>query len=126
MHNPAVLAYIEDEGWNVDYYMTCLYRVSRTREEARKQLGEAPLGEVFLERDPERMCAAIRQTAKTCFAFKLLGAGRNLASVENAFKFALLNIKPQDAVIVGMFPKFSDEIAQNVELVRRFAHTAVS
>jgi hypothetical protein len=122
MHNPAVLAYVEEQGWDVDFYMTCLYRVSRTVEETRAEFGEAPLGETFMERDPERMTAMVRQTKRTCFAFKLLGAGRNIGRpevLERAFRFALTNIKPQDAVIVGMCPRFKDEIAENVALVRK-------
>lgn len=121
-HNPAVVEYIEDQGWDLQYYMTCLYRVSRTPKEARKEFGEAPLGETFMERDPERMLAMVRKTKKTCFAFKLLGAGRNIATperLESAFRFALANIKPQDAVIVGMWPKYKDEPRENAELVRR-------
>lgn len=121
-HNPEVVAYIETQGWDNDYYMTCLYRVSRNDAETRGQLGEAPLGEAFLEKDPERMTAMVRKTRKTCFAFKLLGAGRNTRNadaVQRAFQFALANIKPQDAVIVGMCPKFSDEPKENAEIVRR-------
>lgn len=123
MHNPAVMQHIEEKGWDVDYYMTCLYRISRTPEETRREFGEAPLGEAFMEKDPARMTAMIRQTARTCFAFKLLGAGRasRPQQVENAFAFALQNIKPGDGVIVGMFPKFKDQIRENIELVRRGA-----
>jgi hypothetical protein len=95
--------------------------VSRTPEETRKEFGEAPLGEAFMENDPARMTAMIRKTTKTCFAFKLLGAGRmsRPEHVEKAFRFAISNTKPQDAVIVGMFPKFHDQIRENIELVRR-------
>ncbi len=126
-HNPAVVDTVESQGWDVDYYMTCLYRVSRTPEEARKELGEAPLGETFLEKDPERMCKAIRQTRKPCLAFKVLGAGRNISSggtIEAAFRFALTNIKPTDAIIVGMFPQFKDEPKENADMVRRILMTA--
>jgi hypothetical protein len=122
MHNPAVLAYIEEKGWDVDYYMTCMYRVSRTAEETRAEFGEAPLGEAFMEKDPERMCKMVRQTKRTCFAFKLMGAGRNIGrpeSIEGAFRYVLTHIKPQDPVIVGMCPRFKDEIAENVSLVSR-------
>ena len=86
-HNPAVVDTVESENWDVDYYQTCLYRVSRTAEEARKEYGEAPVGEIYMEKDPERMCKMIRQTKKTCFAFKILAAGRNIkskAAVEGA------------------------------------------
>ncbi len=118
-HNPAAIEYIEERGWPADFYMTCMYRVTRTREEARKEFGEAPLGETFMERDPERMCNVVRKTGKTCFAFKVMGAGRNEKAPEDAFRYVLTHIKPQDAVIVGMFPKFKDEVRENAELVRK-------
>jgi hypothetical protein len=74
-----------------------------------------------MEKDPERMTDMVRKTKKTCFAFKLLGAGRNTRNtgVEQAYKYALGRIKPQDAVIVGMCPKFKDEVKENADLVRR-------
>jgi hypothetical protein len=114
--------YIEDRGWDNDYYMTCLYRVSRSLAETRVQLSEAPLGEVFLEKDPERMTNMIRATPKMCFAFKLLAAGRNTrspAAIEQAFRYALTRIKANDAVIVGMSTKFTDEVRFNADIVRR-------
>lgn len=123
MHNPEVMDYIESKGWDVDYYMTCMYQVSRTPEEARALLaGERPLGETFLEKDPVRMTAMIRKTRRPCLAFKVLGAGRtgwSAEQVEAAFRFAIDNIKPTDAMIVGMCPKFKDEIAENVGIVRK-------
>ena len=128
-HNPQVVEYVEEKGWDVDYYMTCFYRISRTREEARRELGgEAPLGEVFLEKDPVRMTAAVRQTGKPCLGFKILAAGRRTntpKSVAQAFDFALANIKPTDAVIVGMYPRYRDEVRENAEHVVR-AHQKLS
>ncbi len=122
MHNPEVMDYIEDSGWPVDYYMTCFYRVSRTREEARALMnGEAPLGETFLEKDPDRMSERIKKTKRPCIGFKILAAGRagfSKEQIETAFKGAFERIKPNDAVIVGMFPKFKDEIRENASIVR--------
>lgn len=130
MHNPLVMDYIESAGWDVDYYMTCFYQVSRTPEEARALMnGEAPLGEIYLEKDPIRMTAMVRKTKRPCLGFKILGAGRNIATpetVEAAFRFAYTNIKPGDAVIVGMWPKFKDEIGENTALVRRILAGPVS
>lgn len=121
-HNPEALDFIESAGWPVDYYMTCFYNVSRTVEETRAVLGgEAPLGEAFLEKDPERMTRFVRQTAKPCLGFKVLGAGhqaRRKGGVEQAFRFAYSRIKPGDAIIVGMFPRYRDEITENAELAR--------
>jgi hypothetical protein len=121
-HNPAVIDTVESEAWDIDYYQACLYRVSRTPEETRAQFGEAPLGESFMEKDPERMCRIIRQTRRPCLAFKLLGAGRTSSTpalLERSYRFAYSNIKPGDAAIVGMFPRFRDEIKENADLVRR-------
>jgi hypothetical protein len=120
-HNPAVVDTVESENWDVDYYQTCLYRVSRTAEEARAEYGEAPVGEIYMEKDPERMCKMIRATRKPCLAFKLFAAGRKVnspAQIEAAFRYAFANIKPADAVIVGMFPRYSDQVTQNTALVR--------
>jgi hypothetical protein len=120
-HNPAVVDTAESEAWDVDYYQTCLYRVTRTPDEARAEYKESPVGEIYMERDPERMCRMIRQTRKPCLAFKLFGAGRTVGSpkqIEASFRFALSNIKPGDAVIVGMFPRFSDQVKENTGIVR--------
>lgn len=124
-HNPAVFDIIESENWDVDYYQCCVYRVTRTAEEARKEFGEAPLasGGMFMERDPERMTKIVRQTKKPCLAFKILAAGRNTErpqTIDAAFKFAFEHIKPNDAVIVGMCPKFKDEIAENASLAVKY------
>jgi hypothetical protein len=118
-HNPAVVDTIESENWDVDYYQTCLYRVSRTAEEARAEFREAPIGETFMEKDPERMCKMIRATKKPCLAFKVFGAGRDIGSPEAPIRFALSNIKSTDAIILGTFPKFKDEMRENAGIVRR-------
>ncbi len=126
-HNPAVIDTVESEGWDIDYYQSCLYRVSRSPEEARAEFNEAPLGETFMEKDPERMSKMIRQTRKPCLAFKVFGAGRTIntpAAVEASFRYAFEHIKPGDAVIIGMFPKFSDQISENAAIVRRILQAA--
>ena len=63
-----------------------------------------------------------RKTSKTCFLFKILAAGRVVRSpeeVDKAFKNALDSIKPQDCIVVGMFPRFHDEVKENCDRVRR-------
>jgi hypothetical protein len=122
-HNPAVVDYIEGKGWDPDFYMTCVYRRNRTPEEQRAEFNEATVNEPYFEKDPERMCRMVRQTKKTCFAFKILAAGRAIrspAAIEGQFRFALQNIKPNDGVIVGMFPRYKDEIGENAALTRKY------
>ncbi len=121
-HNPAVIESVEERGWDIDFYMCCFYYVTRTREQIVKLLGEFPLGELFLEKDPERMTAVIRQTKKPCLGFKILAAGRKTdraKQVSKAFNFAFASIKPSDAVIVGMYPRYQDQVSENAALVRR-------
>jgi len=121
-HNPAVVDAAEAQGWDLDFYMTCFYQQSRTREDLQKALGEMPVGETYLEKDPERMCKMIRQTKKTCLAFKILAAGRLISSpkqVDERIQYALQNIKPKDAVIMGMYPRFRDEVRDNADTFRR-------
>lgn len=126
-HNPEVIRHAEEKGWNLDLYMTCFYRVSRTPEEVKAELNGNPLGELFLPSDPPRMCEVIRQVKRPCLAFKILAAGRRCGRAEEvgkAFEYAFQNIKPGDAVIVGMFPRFSDQPAENAAHARRYAgHT---
>lgn len=124
-HMPAVVEYVEEKGWDLDYYMTCVYERHRSAEELRKLLGYVPLPvrEVYLEEDPPRMYKMIQATRRTCLAFKILAAGRlcnNEKLVAEAFKNTFINIKPTDGVIVGMFPRWTDQVKENAELVRKY------
>jgi hypothetical protein len=128
-HNPDNIAYVEDKGWENDFFMTCFYNVSRPAEEIRDRLGTVMLGEPFLESDPDVMSAVIQKVKRPCLAFKILAAGRlcwNDDSVESAFRYALSHIKSTDGVILGMYPRFSDEVARNVELTLKYAGTSVA
>jgi hypothetical protein len=122
-HKPEVVEYVEEHGWDVDFYMLCAYNRTRTPEEFRKMLGVLPLpaSDVYLESDPPRAYAVAKKSPKTCFLFKILAAGRlrSQDEVEKAFKDAFESIKPQDCVVVGMFPRFRDEVKENCDRVRR-------
>jgi hypothetical protein len=128
-HKPEVIEYIEERGWDVDFYMGCVYNRSRTPDEIRALLnGELPLpaGELYLEKDPQRMFAVMRKTRRNCFAFKILAAGRatrSAAELNAAFRAAYAGIKPQDCVIVGHYPRFKNEIQENAERVRAILST---
>jgi len=120
-HIPAVIEYIETKNWPVDFYMACFYRVSRTPADFLNEIGVEPVGEAYLASDPGPMTKVILQTGRTCLGFKILAAGRKCQSaqeVRGAFQYAFKNIKPIDATIVGMIPKFSDQITENVRIVQ--------
>ncbi len=118
-HFPEVFDYIEDKGWDVDFYMTCLYNLNRSgRESALVDPFNKGAFEEFNEDDPPKMIRFINQTEKQCLAFKFLAATRKCrtqADVRKAFEYVFANIKPGDATIAGMFPKYEEQIALNVE-----------
>jgi hypothetical protein len=121
-HTPEIVETVEEQNWDVDFFMTCIYRVTRTDAELEKLLGQKPLGEIFLPNDPPRMFQAIRQSRKTCLAYKILAAGRVTDSpkqIDQAFQTAFDNIKPRDCVIVGMLPRYTDQVRENADRVRR-------
>jgi hypothetical protein len=120
-HMPAVVDAIESKGWDVDYYQTCVYERHRSAEELKKYLGHVPVapGEVYLRDDPPRMFKAIQQTKRTCLAFKILAGGRR-NDVEQAFRETFAGIKPTDAVVVGIYDRYSDQAGQNAALARRY------
>jgi hypothetical protein len=121
-HDPALIQLSEEKGWDVDYYMCCLYYLTRPREEFAKLLGgELPVGEIYLANDPPRMFKMIQGTRKPCLAYKVLAAGRkveNAAQIRQCFETAFTNIKPIDAVIVGMYQQLSDQAGENAAIVR--------
>lgn len=122
-HKPEVLALVESEGWDVDFYAGCVYNRSRTAEEWKQALNgelmEMP-GETYMQSDPPRMYKVMRQIKKPCFAFKIMAAGRiTERGAEQAFRTAFESIKPIDGVFVGMFPRVRDEVRENAERVHR-------
>jgi hypothetical protein len=146
-HRPEVFMEIESQGWDVDYYMTCLYKYGRTHSDWLKAFKSNPEmlpveigyptegnselygGEIaFVQGDPPEMLKVIKQTKKPCFVYKLLASTRLTQRediVEDRFKYIMANIKSTDAVVVGMWGKYSDEFALNKEYVIKYGGTSV-
>ncbi|MCI0637602.1 MAG: twin-arginine translocation signal domain-containing protein [Gemmataceae bacterium] len=121
-HNPELIELAEDRKWDVDYYMCCLYYLTRPRAELQTLLGkDLPLGEIYLPGDPPRMFRVIQRVKKPCLVYKVLAAGRRInsaAEVRQCFATALSSIKPTDALIVGMYQQQADQVGDNAALVR--------
>ena len=127
-HNPDCIKQIADEGWPVDFFMTCFYYLTRTPEELEKMppVVTAQIGYSFFASDPLAMTKVVRQVDQPCLGFKILAAGRMCGhdqNVESAFKFAFEHLKPTDGVIVGMYPRYHDQIRQNAGYTRKLAST---
>ena len=125
-HIPEVIEYVEEKGWDVDYYLASLYKWQKSREEILAITPEVPIdgsggAEFYLPSELPRMCDTIMKTPKTCLAFKLFAGGRTCNTpeeVRGVFEYVFGHIKPTDAVIVGMYPRFTDEVKENADLVR--------
>ena len=104
-HDPQVLKYCYAEGYDVDFYVCALYNHTKHRE-------------LYLPNDRDAAFAAIKAIPMPIIAIKVLAAGRN--EPRDAFQLALENIKPTDAMAVGMYTQFqADQIYQNATTVAK-------
>ncbi|HOZ47616.1 MAG TPA: hypothetical protein PLO37_17595 [Candidatus Hydrogenedentes bacterium] len=120
-HIPEVIDLAEAEGWDLDFYMACLYNLSIRPRESALVAGAHQEREHFDHQDKWKMLERVRATDKTCLAFKVLGASRLCGSpeqVREAVATILGAIKPKDAMVVGMFTKYRDQIGENCRFVR--------
>ena len=121
-HIPEVVEHAEEQGWDVDFYMTSVYRVSRKyRESALVSGRDTSAEECYDDADRERMLDTIAACPKPCLAFKVLAASRKTQMpemVRETFRHIFARIKPTDAVVVGMFPKHRNQVAENAAVVR--------
>ena len=119
-HIPEVVEYAEERGWETDFYMCCLYNLARGYKSAPAVDRDDYARERYQAGDPARMIATVRGTEKPCLAFKVMAASRNATSpeaVKRVFAGAFASIKPSDGVVVGMFQKHRNQVAENAGYV---------
>jgi hypothetical protein len=66
------------------------------------------------------MLERVRRTSKPCLIFKVYGASRKCGSPEQmleALRLVFRYAKPSDCVVIGMFPKYSEQVRENCRLV---------
>jgi hypothetical protein len=89
---PEVIKLVEEQGWDVDLYAGCVQNRTRTEEGWKQTINSEPLEmprEIYMRSDQASMYKVMRQTAKSCFAFKVLAAVRvDDNGVEQAFRTA--------------------------------------
>jgi hypothetical protein len=153
-HLPEAFMKMEDEGWDVDFYETFVYRYGRTHAEweelfkfnpdlAPLQVGQPPSegdsefygGEIaWVRGDPPKMLKVIKQVKKPCLVAKILASGNLMANaspkvqqetVEARFKYIFENIKSTDAVLVAMWNKYEDQFALNKEYVVKYSGSSI-
>lgn len=119
-HIPEVVDYVESKGWDLDFYMTCLYNLSRPRAEAERLAGGKIEGEYFHHPDREKMLERVRQTSKPCLIFKVYAASRLCGTRQQmleALRLVFRYAKPSDCVVIGMFPKYKEQVRENCALL---------
>jgi len=119
-HIPEVIEYVEEHEWDVDFYLCSVYNLSKRRRESQIVSGQRA-AEIFDDADRERMFQVIQSVSRPCLVIKILGAGRNCKTPEQTretFTHTFQRIKPADAVVVGMFPKYRNQIEENSRIVR--------
>jgi hypothetical protein len=121
-HLPEVHEWLVAKGWPIDFHMCCVYNLSRQPRESKIVSGQwTDEDHMFCEDDPPKMCRFVQQVDRPCLVFKVLAASRKCQSQETvraALKAAYQNIKPSDAVIVGMWSKHLNQPALNADHVR--------
>jgi hypothetical protein len=126
-HIPQVIEYAEEKGWETDFYMGCFYNLARSYKAAPATDQDAYRRDQYPKDDPPRMAATLRKVSKPCLGFKIMAASRSCATpqdVENAFRFAFENLKPNDGVVVGMFQKHGNQVRENAAIVRKLLGSA--
>lgn len=119
-HMPEVIEYAEEHNWDIDFYMASIHNLSKIDRVSSAVTGKSNSEEPFDDEDRKIMYHTIRSTEKPCLAFKILGATRKCQSPETvkaAFEEAFENIKPIDAIVVGMFPKVRDQVYENAKMI---------
>jgi hypothetical protein len=145
---------MEDEGWDVDFYMPGLYIFGRTQAEWAKlyeahpdlaplQTDQPPTEgdsvhyggqSAWVRGDPPKMLEVVKKFKTPCIVAKIVASGNLMANgsaktqqetVEARFKYILENIKSTDAIVIGMWNKYEDQYALNKEYVVKYSHLSI-
>ena len=107
-HAPEVHWELHQRGLPVDFHVVCFYDCGSVH---------AGKGEKFDPGDPAKAVEVIQKIDKPCIGYKIMGAGRR--DPREAFEYAFANVKPTDAVCVGMYTGDNPNTAEdNAKMVR--------
>ncbi len=111
-HNPEVFVWAK-ENLDVDYYMCSYYNPIPRDKQAEHVSGT---DEQYLDENRRAMTDLIADLDRPVIHYKVLAAGRN--DPKEAFDFVARHLRPQDAVVVGIYTKdHPDSLAENLQLL---------
>ena len=127
-HDPTLIEVAEEQGWDVDYYMCCLYYLTRPKEEyqedpRRRTCRWARSTCPPTRRGCSRPSRRRRSRAWSTRCWRPAGGSAARPRCGSASRRRSPNIKPTDAVIVGMYQQFGDQVGENASTVRSIAST---
>ncbi|MBE6542495.1 MAG: hypothetical protein E7672_08655 [Ruminococcaceae bacterium] len=131
-HRPDVIRTAEDEGWNFDFYMACLYNGRRGREgeESGFITGKTKSDLYFLPSDRAVMLEALKDVKSPIIAFKLFAGGQMLVGksdeerrslIRDVYNTVFTSLKPDDLAVMGIFQKYRDQLTENVSIFEEWA-----
>ena len=114
-HNPQVHQWA-DENLDLDFHMCSYYNPTPRDENAEHVQGSK---ERFEDSDRDAMVAVIKTLKAPVIHYKVLAAGRKSPSV--ALDFVAKNLRPQDAVCIGVFPKDKpDMLEEDIIILEKY------
>ncbi len=126
-HRTDVIETSEREGWNVDFYVRCMYNARRNREgvESGFLTGKSKQGLQFRISDRAEVLASLQNITKPIIAYKIFAGGQMLvektpeekrAAIKDAYNTVFNALKPDDFAAIGIFQKYSNQLKENAEI----------
>lgn len=128
-HVPDTVLRSESEGWDVDFYLFCMYNARRGRvgEQSGFITGKTKATLIFRPEDRFDAYKVVQQVKKPFIAYKILAGGQIFYGhqpeeysgiAEQFIRETYENIKPGDLTCVGVFQRDSDQARTNADIVR--------
>ncbi len=132
-HHPEVVKLSEEENWDTDFYLACMYNLRRQREgeESGFLTGKSKSGVKIYPGDRQIALDVLKDVKKPIIAFKIFGGGQMLvekngaerrASIEEAYDTVFTSLKPNDAAAIGIFQKHHDQLTEDVSVFNEWAN----
>ena len=127
-HHPALIELSEEEDWNVDFYMACMYNLRRNREGEESGFitgkDKSSVRPIY-PGDREIMLKTLKKVQKPIIAFKIFAGGQMLvekseeerrALIKDTYETIFTSLKPNDIAVMGIFQKYHDQLTENVSV----------
>jgi len=132
-HYPELIKKMEEENWDIDFYMACMYNLRKGREGEQSGFitgkNKSSIAPIY-PGDREVMLETLKKVKKPIIAFKIFAGGQMLVEKEKAEREALIedtyntifnSLKPNDIAVVGIYQKHHDQISENVSVFNKWA-----